>query len=85
MLELMNPDVVTRVVGSSGFLGRVLVEVLRPSQKVLPTHHSTQVFPDSLPFDFFSGDLETVLAPYEIGTVILSLAQPSKRGPPNAL
>lgn len=70
----MNPDAVTLVVGSSGFLGRVLVDVLRPSQQVLPTHHSTKVFPDSLPLDLFSGDLEHVLAPYDPDTVIFSAA-----------
>ncbi len=77
----MNPDAVTLVVGSSGFLGRVLVSTLGPRQ-VLPTHHHAKVFPDSLPFDFFSDDLESVLAPYELGTVIFSAAvetEPTER------
>ena len=70
----MNPDAVTLVVGSSGFLGRVLVDVLRPSNRVVPTHHSTKVFSDSLPFDLFSGDLEPVFSRQHIDTVIFSAA-----------
>lgn len=69
----MSPDAVTLVIGSSGFLGRALVFAPHP-QQVLPTHHHTKVFPNSLPFEFFSDGLESVLAPYELDTVIFSAA-----------
>ena len=51
-----------------------LVDVLRPSNRVVPTHHSTKVFPDSLPLDLFSSDLEPVFSRQHIDTVIFSAA-----------
>lgn len=70
----MNSGAVTLVVGSSGFLRRVLVDVLRPSQWVVPTHHTTKVFPESLPLDLFGSDLEPVFNHPQIGTVVFSAA-----------
>lgn len=78
----MNSGAVTLVVGSSGFLGRVLVHVLRPSQWVVPTHHTTKVFPESLQLDLFSSDLEPIFSHHQIGTVIFSAAvetEPTER------
>ncbi len=61
----------TLVIGSSGFLGRMLTDRLQQEQTVVPTHYESQIFPDSLPFDIFSSDLEPVFEQFGIGTVIV--------------
>lgn len=58
----------TLVVGSSGFLGRVVTEKLQAVAPVLPTHYQNPVFPNSRPFDILRDDPEPLLR--DIETVI---------------
>ena len=58
------------MLGSSGFLGRVVTERLRKSRRVVPTHKTRRVFPDSLPYDIFSPGRSPLFSP-EITTVVI--------------
>ncbi len=51
----------TLVIGSSGFLGRVVTERLRRVTSVLPTHCQNPVFPRSRTFDILKDDVSPLL------------------------
>lgn len=70
----MRSNRATLVIGSSGFLGRVLTDRLRQQQTVIPTHYESPIFPGSLPFDLFSSDPDTLFGKFDIGTVIVCAA-----------
>jgi dTDP-4-dehydrorhamnose reductase len=62
------------LVGSSGFLGRALYQTLSTSFDIIPTHASNIVFERSESYDFFSDDIQTLLAKHSPDIVVMAAA-----------
>ena len=60
------------VIGSSGFLGRVVTTQLMVSQTVTATHTNNSAFPTSVRYDFFADGLAAVVEMQRIQTVIFT-------------
>lgn len=60
------------VVGSSGFLGRCIVDKLMPRARVFCTYYSQSVFPDSYSYDFFHDDIRPIIEETDVSTVIFT-------------
>lgn len=58
------------MIGSSGFLGRVITERLQAVEHVVPTHFQNPIFADSFRLDLLTDDLEPVFETFSIETVI---------------
>jgi dTDP-4-dehydrorhamnose reductase len=62
------------LVGSSGFLGRVLYQRLSKHFEVIPTHTTNKVFETSESYDFFSDDVFALLRKYSPEIVVMAAA-----------
>lgn len=62
------------LIGSSGFLGRVLYQQLSEYFTVIPTHTTNKVFETSKPYDFFSDDVQVLLDEYSPDIVVMAAA-----------
>jgi len=60
------------IVGSSGFLGRCLVDRLRPHARVTCTHHHHPAFSHSLGYNFFQDDIRPLIERTGVTTVIFA-------------
>lgn len=60
------------VVGSSGFLGRQVMELLTPLVNVVPTHCYNRSFPTSIHYDFFKDDIRDTLNQLDVSIVIFT-------------
>ena len=61
----------TLVIGSSGYLGRCITQMLG-ANVVIPTHCTTPLFPDSLRYNFFTDDVNSVVDTSTIATIIFA-------------
>ncbi len=62
------------LIGSSGFLGRVLYQHLSVPFEIIPTHTTHKVFENSEPYDFFHDNVQNLLEKYSPDCVIMAAA-----------
>src|ERR1700730_8762563 len=58
--------------GSSGFLGRCLYSALQDRVHVIPIHCTQALWPDSLLYDFWQDDLQSILERQQVDIVVMA-------------
>ena len=62
----------TLIIGSSGFLGRQITNILALQGNVIKAHYQNSLYPDSIRYDFFNDDLENLLNKQKVDVVIFA-------------
>lgn len=60
------------IIGSSGYLGSEITRLAQANNHVIPTHFQKPIFPNSIPYNFFSDQIESLVDLQTIDLVIFA-------------
>src|SRR5581483_5220774 len=60
------------LLGSTGYLGRTLLTQLQSAGQIVPTHRTKSRFVGSQLYDFWTGDVHSLVDQYQIAIVIIA-------------